>query len=94
MEFGEIKKSCFALSPQHKTKYQSVYQEIKESKFHTYSVADQDEESRLGGRLPPALGRREGECGVNVGSPLSAVSQLYRPSGTADMRRAETTAMT
>lgn len=36
----------------------------------------------------------EGEHGVNEGSGLSAVSQLYKSSGNADMRRAETAAMT
>lgn len=44
--------------------------------------------------LPPALGQKRGERGVNVGSWLSAASQLYRPSGTADMRRGETAVMT
>lgn len=44
--------------------------------------------------LPPALGQKWGERGVNVGSWLSAASQLYRPSGTADMRRGETAVMT
>ena len=63
----------------------SVCQEIKVSKMWS-----------CGGCLPPASGQAStGECvGVNAGSGLSAVAQLYRPSGTADMRRAATTAMT
>ena len=82
------KKSCFALSPHRETRRWSVCQEIKVSKMWSCRG--------WGECLPPASGQAAmGECvGVNVGSGLSAVAQLYRPSGTADMRRAATSAMT
>lgn len=57
-------------------------------------MSDQDGEFRTGGVCHLLWYRHEEECAVNVGSWLSAASQLYTPSGTADMRRAETTVMT
>lgn len=96
VDFGEIKKKQknFALSPDHKTRCWSVCQEIKVSKFHI-DGRSRWRASCLGVGVCHLLwDRHEGECGVNVGSWLSAVSQLYMPRGTTDMRRAETTAMT
>lgn len=87
VDFGEIKKNLLIT----RQGAESVCQEIKVSKFHIDGRSRWRASCSGVGICHLLWDRHEGECRVNVGSWLSAVSQLYMPRGTTDMRRAAMT---